>query len=173
MLEAARDAGKIRFIGYSGDNERAAWAAACPLIDVIELSYNLADQYNRGAVLGIAQANGVGVIAKRPLANAAWQHADNPAAANEHHVTYARRFGHINLDHQAFGCASMGELALRYTLSVPGIHTAIASSTSPQRLGDNVAAAEQGALPPDVVQAIEAAFTTCAEVSRGTWLACN
>lgn len=45
-LVTARAAGKPRFIGYSGDNETAAAAAAMPRIDVIETSVNLCDQMN-------------------------------------------------------------------------------------------------------------------------------
>ena len=45
-LVKARDAGKIRFAGYSGDNEAAAWAAAHPDIAVLETSISIADQRN-------------------------------------------------------------------------------------------------------------------------------
>ena len=56
ILEAARDAGKIRHIGYSGDNERLAWAVSCPLITVVEVSVNLVDQHNLREALRTAAA---------------------------------------------------------------------------------------------------------------------
>src|SRR6266487_4380497 len=43
-LVEAQKAGKVRFAGYSGDNEAAAWAAARPEIFVIETSVSVADQ---------------------------------------------------------------------------------------------------------------------------------
>ena len=64
--------GKIRHAGYSGDNDTAAYAAALPDVAVIETSISIADQANVEAVLQGAEHN-VGVIAKRPIANAAWK----------------------------------------------------------------------------------------------------
>lgn len=64
-LAKARDAGKIRFAGYSGDNEAAAYAAGHADIAVIETSINLADQMNIDTVLPVARKNNLGVIAKR------------------------------------------------------------------------------------------------------------
>src|SRR4051794_36467807 len=72
-LVKARDAGKTRFIGYSGDNGAAAYAAALPEVAVIETSINFADQRNIDVVLPVARQHNVGVIAKRPVANAAWK----------------------------------------------------------------------------------------------------
>src|SRR5690606_22881278 len=72
-LIKARDAGKVRHVGYSGDNEAAAWAAAQPEIAVIETSISVADQANIDAVLPVAREKNVGVLAKRPIANAAWK----------------------------------------------------------------------------------------------------
>src|SRR5208282_5869656 len=54
-LVQARAAGKIRFAGYSGDNDAAAYAAAHPDVAVIETSINLVDQANLDLVLPVAQ----------------------------------------------------------------------------------------------------------------------
>ncbi|HEY8074295.1 MAG TPA: aldo/keto reductase, partial [Labilithrix sp.] len=62
-LARARDAGKIRATGYSGDGEELAWAAS--RFDVVECSVNVFDR------AGLAHARGV--VAKRPLANAPWR----------------------------------------------------------------------------------------------------
>src|SRR5205085_1691310 len=50
------------------------------------------------------------------------------------------------------------ELALRFTLSFPQVHTAIIGTTNPQNAQDNLAAAAKGPLPHDVVEKIRAAF---------------
>ena len=66
VLAAAKDAGKIRHIGYSGDNHALAWAVQQPLISVVEASYNIVDQANAAQALSDAHERQVGVIAKRP-----------------------------------------------------------------------------------------------------------
>src|SRR3954466_4242919 len=67
-LVEAQKAGKVRWPGYSGDNEAAAWAAARSEIAVIETSVSIADQVNIDIVLAVTRKNNVGVLAKRPIA---------------------------------------------------------------------------------------------------------
>src|SRR3954454_7051562 len=62
-LVKAREAGKIRHAGYSGDNETVAYAAGLPDVAVIETSINLVDQANLDAVLPVCRRQNVGVIA--------------------------------------------------------------------------------------------------------------
>jgi aryl-alcohol dehydrogenase-like predicted oxidoreductase len=50
------------------------------------------------------------------------------------------------------------EIALRFTLSQEGVHTAIIGTTNPQNVKANLAAAAKGPLPPEAVQKICAAF---------------
>jgi aryl-alcohol dehydrogenase-like predicted oxidoreductase len=42
---------------------------------VLEISVNICDQANIDSVLPAAQRHNVGVLAKRPIANAAWREA--------------------------------------------------------------------------------------------------
>ena len=65
-LRRARAAGKIRFLGYSGDNEAATYAAEQPDVAVIETSISIADQHNIDGVLAVARRRNLGVLAKRP-----------------------------------------------------------------------------------------------------------
>ncbi len=173
VLDRARQEGKIRHVGYSGDNERLDWAVGCPLIDVVEASVSLADQANLRRAVPRARDRGVAVIAKRPLANAAWTHAGNPDAAPEGHAHYARRFARMALDPAALGCDSMAELALRFTLSMDGVSCAIVSSASPAHLAANLEATRRGPLPAPSAEAIRQRFDACERESAGTWLACN
>ncbi len=151
VLEKARAAGKIRFAGYSGDNERAQYAAEHTLIDVVEMSVNLCDWHNVDKALPATRMNDVAVIAKRPLANACWRLVDDPSQANEHVRPYVDRFIAMQLPADLpaeLGCSSWGELALRLTLSQPGVHCAIASSRSEANQDANMAAATKGSLEP-------------------------
>jgi aryl-alcohol dehydrogenase-like predicted oxidoreductase len=76
-LHDARRAGKLRSAAYSGDNEALAWAVASGQFDSLQLSFNVCDQ-RAATVIERAHAAGLGVIAKRPLANAPWRFADRP-----------------------------------------------------------------------------------------------
>ena len=173
VLETAQRAGKIRHVGYSGDNHALAWAVQSPLISLIETSISLADQAHLEQTLHHAAEQGVGVIVKRPLANAAWRHAQNPESANDHHVVYARRFARLALKPQDYGCVNMAELALRFIISFPAVSSAIISTTSVENLQQNIRTLDQGPLASQSVSEIRERFMTAESVSGGTWLACN
>lgn len=170
VLRAAKRAGKIRAIGYSGDNERAAWAIDHGGIDVVEMSLSLADQANAD-LAGRAGAKGIAVIAKRPLANAAWRYPD-PDTAPAGHQLYARRLAALGLDPLRHGCTDMGELALRFTISLPGSPVAIVASRTPANQDANLAAAAKGSLPEATMALIRARFTEAAH-HGGDWAGCN
>ena len=72
-LEDAREAGKTRLIGYSGDNEAAHWAVDSGHFDTLQTSFNLVEQraYTTGLLEKCAN-NGIGVIVKRPIGGATW-----------------------------------------------------------------------------------------------------
>ena len=65
----ARQAGKTRFTGYSGDNKAALWAIENGQFDTLQITFNLVAQRARRDVLPKAKAKGMGIIAKRPIAN--------------------------------------------------------------------------------------------------------
>jgi aryl-alcohol dehydrogenase-like predicted oxidoreductase len=163
-LVKARDAGKVRFVGYSGDNDAAAYAASLPDVAVVQTSVNVADQLNIDRVLPAAREHNVGVMAKRPIANAAWKEiSEQPGMYQSYAATYTERLAKMRLDPAALGFpgprdAAWSELALRFTLSQPGLHTAIIGTTNPDNAGANLAAAEKGPLPADVVRKVRDAF---------------
>ena len=159
-LVAAQKAGKIRWAGYSGDNQAAAHAASLADISVIETSISVADQANIDAVLPIARQRKLGVIAKRPIANAAWK---DPGDQRGIYAGYASEYHHrlklMDLSPAQLGANDWPELALRFTLSVTGVHCAIIGTTSISNARTNLFNAEKGPLPRDAVEKIRLAFT--------------
>lgn len=173
VLRKARDAGKVRWIGYSGDNETAAYAATLPDVAVIETSVNIADQANIDVVLPETQRRDIGVLAKRPIANSAWKDiSDQPEAYRSYVQTYTDRLRKMAIDPAALGFSgppekAWPELALRFTLSQPGVHVAIIGTTNPAHLRANIEAAEKGPLPRQTIQAIRDIFQRAQ--SDGPW----
>ena len=91
-LQQARDAGKTRFIGYSGDNQNAEWAVNSGLFDTLQTSFNLVDQRPRTRLLPSARKKGMGIIIKRPIANAVWGTSEDPNPYdNDYTAEYSRR----------------------------------------------------------------------------------
>ena len=172
-LVKAREAGKIRFAGYSGDNEAAAFAAEDSELAVVETSINVCDQANIDLMLLTAVQKDVGIVAKRPLANAAWRKAsEQPGMYADYAAEYMRRFQAMNLSPAELGVAgppekAWPEVALRFSLSHPGVHTAIVGTTDPRHAETNLTIAEKGPLPDDLVEKIKAAFRE-AEAESGT-----
>lgn len=73
--------GKIRFAAYSGDNEPLQWAFASGRFRGLMCSVNVFDQRAMDRVVAPAGKRGVGLIAKRPIGNAPWLHANQPTAS--------------------------------------------------------------------------------------------
>jgi len=165
-LVEARKAGKIKFAGYSGDNEAAAWAARHPEIAVLETSVNFVDQNNIDAVLPVAKEHNVGVLAKRPIANSAWRGLQAFSGIYPAYVRpYWERFQRLHLTPQQLGFdgdRDWAEIALRFTLAQPGVHTAITGTTNPDNARANIAAARKGPLPAEAVKIMRDAFNRAA-----------
>jgi Predicted oxidoreductases (related to aryl-alcohol dehydrogenases) len=134
-LKKAREAGKTRFIGYSGDSTDAVYAIETGEFDVLQTSVNIADQECIDLVLPRAAARQMGVIAKRPIANAAWQYKSKPE--NEYHEDYWMRLQELKYDFINGDPKLSAETALRFTLSIKDVHTAIVGTTKPGRWAEN------------------------------------
>ena len=82
VIEAAvraREAGKTRFVSFSGDNEAAKWAIRSGIFATLQTSYNVAEQHARTkGLFDMAEEAGMGVILKRPVANGAWWKDESP-----------------------------------------------------------------------------------------------
>jgi len=173
----ARDAGKVRHVGYSGDNEAAAWACVHPEIAVLQTSISICDQANIESALPLAIRNNVGVMAKRPIANAAWK---TQSQQYERYYNYAKpyheRFEAMGLTHEMLGEFDFdlsrregdlwAEVALRFTLSIEGVHVAIVGTTQREHVLSNLEYASRGRLAEELVEAIRKKFRTA---NDGSW----
>jgi len=163
-LVKAKAAGKIRFLGYSGDNQEAAYAATLADVAVIETSINMADQANIDLVLPVARKHDVGVLAKRPVANAAWKKIqDQPGFYGGYAQEYTDRLAKMAVSPEQLGFAgsvemAWPEMALRFTLSQVGVSCAIIGTTNPENAQRNIEFAKKGPLADDLVQKIRGAF---------------
>ena len=79
-LQDAQRNGKTRYIGYSGDNDAALEAIGMGVFATLLTSFNVVDQSALDEILPAAEAAGMGIIAKRPIANAAFNRPPRPTA---------------------------------------------------------------------------------------------
>ncbi len=152
-LLAAREAGKIRYAAYSGDNADLLYAVGSELFDGFEASFNICDQQIVGETFPLIRSMGAGFIAKRPLANSPWRFAVQPVG--NYAEEYWKRWQAMALPD--FGIAP-AELALRFTAFTDGVSSCIAGSTNLEHIQANLAALEKGPLPPEVYAAVRSAF---------------
>lgn len=142
-LHKAREQGKLHVVAYSGENAELQWAIESGLFGGVECSVNLFDQRCLAQALPMAEERGIGVIAKRPLANAPWRFAERPRG--EYCEEYWLRWQAMKLATPETGWP---ELALRFALHAPAVSSAIVGTTSLGHLLQNLEYAERGPLPP-------------------------
>jgi aryl-alcohol dehydrogenase-like predicted oxidoreductase len=176
VLADAKRAGKIRFAGYSGDNDRAVLAANLPEIDVIEASVSVADQHQIGLLLPVTARRGIGVIAKRPTTSGAWRLlADDPVTyATSNNRAYVERLLAMRLTPAAFGVPGDAapawlELCLRFNLAVEGVHTSIVSTNSPAHAQANLDAIAKGPLPAEQFESLRRLFRESQAAGGKVW----
>ena len=152
-LERAVQDGKVRVAAYSGENDALAWAVGSRRFGSIELSVNICDQGALEGAVPDAAARGLGVIAKRPLANAPWRFPTQPVGA--YAEVYWLRLREMGLSP---GDLDWDEFALRFSAFQPGVSSAIVGTSSVANLHRNVELMARGPLPDDVIAAVRAAY---------------
>jgi aryl-alcohol dehydrogenase-like predicted oxidoreductase len=163
VLERARERGQARFLGYSGDGAAARYAVECGSFDALQTSVNVADQEAIELTLPLALARGMGVIAKRPIANAAWRAGRRPD--NAYHQSYWDRLQRLDYDFLRRPPAESIGVALRFTAAIPGVHTLIVGTTRPGRWRENAAWLDEGVLPRAEYERIRARWRAVADAS--------
>lgn len=159
VLRRARAAGKTRFIGYSGDGDAALYAVQSGAFDTLQISVSIADQEALERVLPAAKAKNLGVIVKRPIANAIWKQATKP---DPYYVPYWERLHQLDYDFLRENSGLDVATALRFTLSVDGVHTAIVGTTKPDRWKENAKLLGNGPLDQRRFEAIRSRWKSIA-----------
>ena len=156
-LLAAKGSGKTRYVGYSGDHKAALWAIESGQFDTLQITFNLVDQWARKDVLPQAKAEGMGVIAKRPIANAAW----GASASSDSTRDGSRRRAQAMLDMGPIPGAPQDPilLALGFTLAHDEVDTAIVGTRNPDHMRANITLVENELpIPKEAVQELHRRF---------------
>jgi aryl-alcohol dehydrogenase-like predicted oxidoreductase len=160
-LQRAREQGYTRYVGYSGDDQAARYAVGCGAFDALQTSLNIADQQAIELTLPLARERQMGVIIKRPLANAAWRHRQKPE--NAYIQPYWERLQKLQYDFTAGDAKNAASFALGFALHCPGVHTAIVGTAKPGRWRENAAMFESQPLAHDLFLAIRARWREVVE----------
>jgi aryl-alcohol dehydrogenase-like predicted oxidoreductase len=163
-LQRAKAGGKTRFIGYSGDRAAARWAVESGRFDALQTSVSIADQQAIELTLPLARAKNMGVIAKRPIANAVWRF--DTIKGDEYHAEYWRRMQTLAYpfvsDH-----AKAADVALRFTAFLDGVHTCIVGTKNPERWAENARTLARGPLAEAEGRTIRERWR---EVAKAEWV---
>jgi aryl-alcohol dehydrogenase-like predicted oxidoreductase len=147
VMQRFQQAGHIRFIGMSGDDEAALVAIENGSYDTVQVVYNIFNQHPRRTVFPRALEHDTGVIIMVPLG----------------HGVITRKSEHLDEKEQARVRAldfliqpdrSLAQAALQFVLAAEAVSTAIPGTRKVANLESNVAATE-GKLSSDEIQRLE------------------
>ncbi len=165
-LVRAREQGKTRYIGYSGDSADASFALSMGVFDSLQTSINIADQECIDLLLPECVKQGIGLIAKRPVANVAWINGSEPPL-HRYANGYWERLNLLRFSFLDLPFSESIEMALRFTISQPGVCTAIVGTTNPDRWAANAGAVEKGPLGAEDLGEIRARWL---DVAQADWV---
>lgn len=143
-LQEARNKGYTRYIGYSGDSAAARYAIETNAFDALQTSINIADQESIELTVPLTRERHMGLIAKRPVANAAWRSGKKPD--EPYHHVYWDRLQELKYPFLEKSLPESIAIAMRFTASIPGVHTMIVGTTKPGRWSENAEILKQGSL---------------------------
>ena len=152
-LEHSKKEGKVRFISYSGENDALKYAVSTGRFDSVQASVNICDQRIIDNPLPEIAKNGLGMIAKRPVANATWRHSAPPLG--HYSAEYWYRLNKMKIDPQGM---DWNELALRFSAYTAGVCSCIAGTSSMEHFMENFRAIVKGPLPEDLYEHIRSEF---------------
>jgi aryl-alcohol dehydrogenase-like predicted oxidoreductase len=170
-LAKAKEQGKTRYMGYSGDSKAAKYAVDTGKFDTLMTSISVFDQEAIDLTLPACREREMGVIVKRGIGNAVWRHDELPESG--YHQEYWRRMKALDYDftrpenRDNEGPDGPAGTALRFVLALDGVHTNVVGTTNPARFAQNAELLKAGPLPAEKVEAIRARWK---EVAKPEWV---
>ncbi|MBI1289642.1 aldo/keto reductase [bacterium] len=155
-LLRAVEHGKVRVAAYSGENKPRHWAIHNGSFRGIQTSINICDQRVLEADLPAAAEKRIGVIAKRPIANAFWRFEERPVG--DYAEDYWLRAREMQLTP---GVMPWDEAALRFTAFTPGVSSCIVGTSKLSNLRKNAEMVEAGPLDETSYRYFRDAFRRC------------
>ena len=161
-LLKAKETGKTRFIGYSQENEIAMKAVSSKVFDTLQTSFSLVDQKARYELFSLCESLNIGIIGKRPIANAIWKMTNTNKPKISLSGNNKERFDRAKqlLESGPLQGAPDDPIALSlgFTLAHP-IDTAIVGTRNVQHLLNNIQIVnEQLPLPNTVIDDLHKRF---------------
>ena len=161
MLEALRAQGKIRHYGISvGPASHGPWVLRNTGAETIQVVYNMFEREPEMELLPLAQEQGVGIIARVPLASGFLTGkftADVTFPANDHrsHTYPPEKIRRMVMQVEKLGFLTKGkdktlaQAALQYCLAHPAVSTVIPGAKTPEQARANAAASNGVLLTAD------------------------
>ena len=176
-LLRARQAGLVHHLGISTDGDVARLALELGAFATLQVSYSILQQEPGADLLPLAAAHGVGVIAKQPIANGIPildQRPEHPDWSWKWDVAQRMDWSTAKTVDDRLGAGAGRppsdrlDLALRWLLADRRVATAIVSTTRPEHLEANVAAAGAPFLDAATVERFREAYAAArAQVEHG------
>jgi len=134
VLLELKEKGNVRHIGASVDGPDMWEALNNKYFDVLEISYNIADLYPEEGFFEEAEKKEVGLIIKEPLAVANF-YKTSPDPPWTYHVWQTLQHYDFLKDESEMSAV---EIALRFVLTSPYIHTAVQATSNIEHLRFNM-----------------------------------
>jgi aryl-alcohol dehydrogenase-like predicted oxidoreductase len=151
-LNKTVEQGKVRTAAYSGENDELKFAVESGSFGSIQTSVNICDQIDLDGSIIEAKKKGMGIIAKRPIANAPWKYDKIPSG--KYVEDYWIRWKEMNLPEQE----NWLDTFLRFTVFSEGIDSAIVGTANIDHIKTNIKIIERGPLQNDLYQLIRSKF---------------
>ncbi len=146
------DEGKVRAAAYSGENQELDFAVRSGKFGSVQTSINITDQRGIDSILKEAKSKGLGVIAKRPLANVPWRFNDQPYG--DYSEQYWLRWQKMNLNFDI----DLSEIALRFAVFTDVVDCAIVGTSKIEHLKKDLELINKGPLPDEIYRQLRTAF---------------
>ena len=144
VLKEMQQQGKVRFISISTTLPHLPVYLEWGVFDTFQIPYSALEREHEAWISRSAEA-GIGTIIRGGVARG----EVGIGLGNENRW---KKFEEAGLDELLEPGETRTGFLLRFTLSHPDVHTVIVGTLYPEHLRENIAAAEQGALPADVYE---------------------